>query len=235
MSDAGHAPAGPAVAGSGLSVDERAELQRLRAEVSKMHTERAGPARRSHIGRRSPVALILIVVGCLLAPVSVLAVWTANEVSSTSRYVANVEPLVPRSGRPGCAHRQDHDRDNHPPQRDRVPDQAAALPDQPRTAARGGTAPDVRSVDQQRGRRVHPRPGAQDSDQPAVRSSLGPRPTPLSTRNWSRRSPGRAAVRSASATGRSSSASARSSTSSSRTWSNAASPSSASSRPSTRR
>ncbi len=33
-------------------------------------------------------------VGCLLAPLSVLAVWTANEVSSTSRYVANVEPLV---------------------------------------------------------------------------------------------------------------------------------------------
>ena len=33
-------------------------------------------------------------VGCLLAPVSVLAVWTANQVSSTSRYVANVEPLV---------------------------------------------------------------------------------------------------------------------------------------------
>ena len=33
-------------------------------------------------------------VGCLLAPVSVLAVWTANQVSSTSRYVDNVEPLV---------------------------------------------------------------------------------------------------------------------------------------------
>ena len=40
------------------------------------------------------VAAILIVVGCVLAPVSVLAVWAANEVSNTSRYVATMEPLV---------------------------------------------------------------------------------------------------------------------------------------------
>ena len=33
-------------------------------------------------------------LGCLLAPVSVIAVWAANEVSDTGRYVANVEPLV---------------------------------------------------------------------------------------------------------------------------------------------
>jgi hypothetical protein len=94
MSEAGLAAPDPAAAGSGPSADERAELELLRAEVGKLHTERAAPARRSHIGWRSPVALILIVVGCLLAPISVLAVWTANEVSSTSRYVANVEPLV---------------------------------------------------------------------------------------------------------------------------------------------
>jgi len=40
------------------------------------------------------VVTVLIVVGCLLAPLSVLAVWTANQVSDTGRYVANVEPLV---------------------------------------------------------------------------------------------------------------------------------------------
>ena len=33
-------------------------------------------------------------LGCLLAPVSVLAVWVANEVSNTDRYVATMEPLV---------------------------------------------------------------------------------------------------------------------------------------------
>ncbi len=40
------------------------------------------------------MATILIVVGCLLAPVSVLAVWVAGEVSDTGRYVATMEPLV---------------------------------------------------------------------------------------------------------------------------------------------
>jgi hypothetical protein len=34
------------------------------------------------------------VIGCVLAPVSVLAVWAANEVSNTGRYVATMEPLV---------------------------------------------------------------------------------------------------------------------------------------------
>ena len=30
----------------------------------------------------------------MLAPVSVLAVWTANQVSDTGRYVANMAPLI---------------------------------------------------------------------------------------------------------------------------------------------
>jgi hypothetical protein len=34
------------------------------------------------------------VAGCVLAPLSVVAVWTANQVSDTSRYVANVAPLI---------------------------------------------------------------------------------------------------------------------------------------------
>ena len=46
------------------------------------------------MGWRAPVASVLIVIGCVLAPVSVLGVWTANQVSDTSRYVANVEPLA---------------------------------------------------------------------------------------------------------------------------------------------
>lgn len=50
MSDAGLAAPEPAAADSGLSVEERAELEHLRGEVSKLHTERTAPARRSHIG-----------------------------------------------------------------------------------------------------------------------------------------------------------------------------------------
>ena len=38
--------------------------------------------------------MILIVLGCVLAPLSVLGVWSANQVSDTSRYIANIEPLV---------------------------------------------------------------------------------------------------------------------------------------------
>jgi hypothetical protein len=40
------------------------------------------------------VAAVLIVLGCVLAPISVVAVWTANQVSDTSMYVANVAPLI---------------------------------------------------------------------------------------------------------------------------------------------
>jgi hypothetical protein len=77
-----------------LSRDERAELERLRAQVTEMRGQGAREGARRRIGWRTPVATFLILVGCLLAPVSVLAVWSANQVSDTNRYVANVEPLV---------------------------------------------------------------------------------------------------------------------------------------------
>jgi hypothetical protein len=77
-----------------LSRDERAELERLRAEVTEMRGQQAREVTRRRIGWRTPVATFLILIGCLLAPVSVLAVWSANQVSDTNRYIANVEPLV---------------------------------------------------------------------------------------------------------------------------------------------
>ena len=40
------------------------------------------------------MSTVLIVLGCILAPISVLGVWAANQVSNTDRYVANMEPLV---------------------------------------------------------------------------------------------------------------------------------------------
>jgi hypothetical protein len=83
-----------------LSQDERAELERLRAEaqslraeVSVLHSQEAGTARR-RISWRTPVAIVLIVVGCVLAPVALLAVGLDNQVSNTGRYIANVEPLI---------------------------------------------------------------------------------------------------------------------------------------------
>jgi hypothetical protein len=91
-------PGGAAAAAEGhLTDDERAELQRLRAEAADRHDQPPGgepPRRRSRLGWRAPVATVLIVVGCLLAPLSVFAVWTANQVSNTDRYVENVAPLI---------------------------------------------------------------------------------------------------------------------------------------------
>jgi hypothetical protein len=98
LSDVGH-PEGPAADGSGPSrdkqiEDEQKEIERLRAEVDELRTHQAAPAGRRRGGWRAPVAVVLIFLGCLLAPISVLGVWAANQVSDTSRFVANMEPLV---------------------------------------------------------------------------------------------------------------------------------------------
>jgi hypothetical protein len=82
-------------ADSELSQEERSELERLRAETADLHHQaEASPRRRKHNGWRAPVAVILIVLGCVLAPVAVLGVWANREVSNTDRWVATVEPLI---------------------------------------------------------------------------------------------------------------------------------------------
>ena len=89
-----------------LSVDERAELARLRAEVAELRSQVSvtppvdqaiGPPASPRPRRqrwRSVVATLLIVTGCILAPLSVVAVWTKNLVTDTDRYVATVAPLA---------------------------------------------------------------------------------------------------------------------------------------------
>jgi len=92
-----------------LTQDERAELEHLRAEVADLHSREANlsdretdlqtreaelrgqeaaviaGARRRRGGWRAPVSAVLIVIGCVLAPISVVGVWTANQVSDTNR------------------------------------------------------------------------------------------------------------------------------------------------------
>jgi hypothetical protein len=75
-----------------LGPDERAELERLRAEAAEVRSQPG--VRRRRIGWRAPVSTVLIVLGCLLAPVAVLSVWAGNQVSDTGRWVATVEPLI---------------------------------------------------------------------------------------------------------------------------------------------
>jgi hypothetical protein len=74
--------------------DEHAELERLRAEVAELRQRQTRMVPRHRFSWRTPVATVLIVIGCLLAPISVLGVWGANEVSNTSRYIENIEPLI---------------------------------------------------------------------------------------------------------------------------------------------
>lgn len=76
-----------------LTVDERAELEGLRRENSTLRAAGTGRPRR-RIRWRSVVAVVLIVVGCLLTPVSLVAVWTRGEVSDTDRFVATAGPLI---------------------------------------------------------------------------------------------------------------------------------------------
>jgi len=84
----------PAAEGPELSPDERAELERLRQETAKLRGQEPGAPRRRHFSWRTPVSIVLIVLGCILGPVAVLGVWAGNEVSDTGRWVATVEPLI---------------------------------------------------------------------------------------------------------------------------------------------
>jgi hypothetical protein len=84
-----------------LTRTERAELERLRAEVAALRAERQRPAAgrpgTDRAGRqrwRTAVATLCIVVACVLAPLSVVAIWTRNQVTNTDRYVATVAPLA---------------------------------------------------------------------------------------------------------------------------------------------
>jgi hypothetical protein len=85
---------GPATEGQELGPDERAELERLRAETARLRGQGDGPARRQRFSWRTPVSIVLIVLGCIIAPVAVLGVWAGNQVSDTGRWVATVEPLI---------------------------------------------------------------------------------------------------------------------------------------------
>jgi hypothetical protein len=67
------------------SEGERTEVERPEAEV-------AGP--RSRQRWRTVLASLLIVIACVLAPLSAVAVWTKNLVTNTDRYVRTVAPLA---------------------------------------------------------------------------------------------------------------------------------------------
>lgn len=71
---------------------ERAEWEELRGRLTALEDERARRTSR-HRGR-SLLGAVLVVLGCLLAPLSVVAAWAADVVGDTGRYVATVGPLA---------------------------------------------------------------------------------------------------------------------------------------------
>ncbi|MGW6918801.1 hypothetical protein ACWGB8_34015 [Kitasatospora sp. NPDC054939] len=88
-------PQGGARSGAGPG-DELAEL---RARLSKVEAHEAELAhrlaerpRKHRI--RSLFAVLLVVLACVMTPVSLLTVWTKSEITDTDRYVATMAPLA---------------------------------------------------------------------------------------------------------------------------------------------
>ena len=79
-----------------------AELAELRAEIKFLREQVAVQEVASHQAStkergtwwRTALATFLIVLACLMAPLSVFSVWAKGEVTDTSRYVATVAPLA---------------------------------------------------------------------------------------------------------------------------------------------
>ena len=84
-------PAGPA----GATVDPAEEIARLSAENAKLRREvDYGAEHRTAARWRAFAAALLIAIGVLLAPVSVVAYWTKGYINDTDRFVASLAPLA---------------------------------------------------------------------------------------------------------------------------------------------
>ena len=83
-------------------MDDSSEVERLRARVHQLEGEleegRNGSPVTSPERQRSAWyavgSAVLLVVACLLAPLSVTAVWASTQVSDTEQYVQTVAPLA---------------------------------------------------------------------------------------------------------------------------------------------
>jgi hypothetical protein len=79
-----------------MAGEEQSELERLRTEVATLRSQlrRTGGGAERRQRWRTIVATLLLVLACVLAPLSVVAVWARNQVTNTDRYVATVAPLA---------------------------------------------------------------------------------------------------------------------------------------------
>ena len=185
-----------------LSDDERAELAALRSRFPARHR------------LRSALAAVLITLAAVLAPLSAVAVWVADEMGDTGRYVRTVGPLA-----------------SHPDVRaavtDRVTDavmskvdldtllSSVAPTDRPKAECGARRAP---RPDHRRHQGLRPPDGGVLRRRAALSPRCGRSSTARRTRPSPGRSPGTAARRCGSTATRSSSISRRSSRRSSSGW-----------------
>jgi hypothetical protein len=81
-------------------MSDASEVERLRARVAELEADRAS-VEAPHRGRRprrsgwwGAASAVLIVLACVLAPLSVVSVWASSVVSDTDRYVETVAPMA---------------------------------------------------------------------------------------------------------------------------------------------
>jgi hypothetical protein len=80
-------------------MSDMTEVERLRTRVAELEAQQAaGDSPDLPQGRRSVGwavgSAILIIVACVLAPLSVASVWASNQLSNTDQYVETVAPLA---------------------------------------------------------------------------------------------------------------------------------------------
>ncbi len=79
-------------------MNDATEVERLRARVAELEEERAETGASPKRQRRSvgwaAGSAILVVVACVLAPLSVASVWASSQLSDTDNYVETVAPLA---------------------------------------------------------------------------------------------------------------------------------------------
>lgn len=75
------------------------EVERLRARLAELEAERdaaaaPGPRRQRKSLGWAVASAVLLVIACVLAPLSVASVWASSQVSDTDQYVETVAPLA---------------------------------------------------------------------------------------------------------------------------------------------
>ncbi|WP_328761602.1 hypothetical protein [Streptomyces sp. NBC_00272] len=73
--------------------ENQGELAALRARVATLESESSKRLPRWH-RLRAFLSALLIVIGCVLAPLGIVAAWTSDIVGDTDRYVTTVAPLA---------------------------------------------------------------------------------------------------------------------------------------------